>query len=75
VLRHSGSISAEHLVDVVSANPQIVKSWLTAKLDFSPPVVIGRQKRNNYRSALISPEDTMSAPGATQSATIFSFRS
>jgi anti-sigma factor RsiW len=40
VLLHSGSISAEHLVDVVSANPQIVKSWLTAKLDFSPPVII-----------------------------------
>jgi anti-sigma factor RsiW len=40
VLRHSGSISAEHLVDVVSANPQIVKSWLTAKLDFSPPVIV-----------------------------------
>jgi anti-sigma factor RsiW len=40
VLRHSDSISAEHLVDVVSANPQIVQSWLTAKLDFSPPVII-----------------------------------
>ena len=39
VLRHSRSISADRLVDVASANPQIVKSWLTAKLDFSPPVV------------------------------------
>jgi anti-sigma factor RsiW len=39
VLRHSGSISADHLVDIVSANPQVVKSWLTAKLDFSPPVI------------------------------------
>jgi anti-sigma factor RsiW len=39
VLRHSGSISADHLVDVASANPQVVKSWLTAKLDFSPPVI------------------------------------
>jgi anti-sigma factor (TIGR02949 family) len=39
VLRHSQSISADHLVDVASANPQVVKSWLTAKLDFSPPVV------------------------------------
>jgi anti-sigma factor RsiW len=39
VLRHSGSISAAHLVDVLSANPQVVKSWLTEKLDFSPPVI------------------------------------
>jgi len=39
VLRHSRSISADHLVDVASADPQVVKSWLTAKLDFSPPVV------------------------------------
>jgi anti-sigma factor RsiW len=39
VLRHSQSISADHLVDVASANPQVVKSWLTGKLDFSPPVV------------------------------------
>ena len=40
VLRHSRSISADHLVDVASADPQVVKSWLTAKLDFSPPVVV-----------------------------------
>jgi anti-sigma factor RsiW len=39
VLRHSGSISADHLVDVASGNPRVVKSWLTAKLDFSPPVI------------------------------------
>ena len=39
VLRHSQSVSADHLVDVASANPQVVKSWLTGKLDFSPPVV------------------------------------
>ena len=39
VLRHIRSISADHLVDVASANPQVVKSWLTPKLDFSPPVV------------------------------------
>ena len=39
VLRSSRSIFADHLVDVASANPQVVKSWLTAKLDFSPPVV------------------------------------
>lgn len=39
VLCHSRSISANHLVDVASANPQVVKYWLSAKLDFSPPVV------------------------------------
>lgn len=39
VLRHSRSISTDHLVEVASTNPQVVKSWLTAKLDFSPPVV------------------------------------
>jgi anti-sigma factor RsiW len=39
VLLHFRSISTDHLVDVTSANPQIVKSWLTAKLDFSPPVI------------------------------------
>jgi anti-sigma factor RsiW len=39
VLRHIASLSADHLVDVASANPQVVKSWLTPKLDFSPPVV------------------------------------
>jgi anti-sigma factor RsiW len=26
-------------IDVASANPRVVKSWLTAKLDFAPPVV------------------------------------
>jgi anti-sigma factor (TIGR02949 family) len=39
LLRHSSSISADHLVDILSANPQVVKSWLSAKLDFSPPVI------------------------------------
>jgi mycothiol system anti-sigma-R factor len=39
VVRHSHSISADHLVYVASANPQVVKSWLKAKLDFSPPVI------------------------------------
>jgi anti-sigma factor RsiW len=39
VLSHSQSIAADHLVDVASANPEVVKSWLTARLDFSPPVI------------------------------------
>jgi anti-sigma factor RsiW len=39
VLRHSHSLSADHLVDVASSNPQAIKSWMTAKLDFTPPVV------------------------------------
>ena len=39
VLRHSHSLSTEHLVDVASADPAVVKPWLTARLDFDPPVV------------------------------------
>jgi anti-sigma factor RsiW len=39
VLRHFRSFAPDHPVDVASANPQVVKSWLTAKLDFAPPVV------------------------------------
>jgi mycothiol system anti-sigma-R factor len=39
VLRHSYSLSGEHLVDVASPNPAIVKPWLTARLNFAPPVV------------------------------------
>jgi anti-sigma factor RsiW len=39
VLLHSNSISTEHLVDVTSPDPKIVKPWLTARLDFAPPVV------------------------------------
>jgi anti-sigma factor RsiW len=39
VLRHSHSLSTEHLVDVASPNPAVVKPWLTARLDFAPPVV------------------------------------
>ena len=39
VLRHSYSFSTQHLVDVASANPAVVKPWLTARLDFAPPVV------------------------------------
>jgi anti-sigma factor RsiW len=39
VLRHSYSLSGKHLVDVASPNPAVVKPWLTARLDFAPPVV------------------------------------
>jgi anti-sigma factor RsiW len=39
VLLHSNSLSTEHLVDVASPDPKIVKPWLTARLDFTPPVV------------------------------------
>jgi anti-sigma factor RsiW len=39
VLLHAQSLSPDHPVDVASANPRAVKSWLTGKLDFVPPVV------------------------------------
>jgi anti-sigma factor RsiW len=39
VLRHSQSLAPDRPLDVASANPRVVKSWLTAKLDFAPPVV------------------------------------
>ena len=39
VLRHFHSLSGEHLVEVASPNPAVVKPWLTARLDFAPPVV------------------------------------
>lgn len=39
VLDHSRSIAANHLVDVASDDRQVIKPWLAAKLDFSPPVV------------------------------------
>ena len=39
VLHHSRSLTGTHLLDVISDQPQVVKSWLTAKLAFSPPVV------------------------------------
>ncbi|MBV9873538.1 MAG: anti-sigma factor [Verrucomicrobia bacterium] len=39
VLLHSRSLSASHLVDVASPNPVVVKPWLTARLDFAPPLV------------------------------------
>jgi len=39
VLRHSDSLSANHLVEVASSKPLVVKPWLTAELTFPPPVV------------------------------------
>jgi anti-sigma factor (TIGR02949 family) len=39
VLRHSSSLSSLHFVDVASPNPVVVKPWLTARLDFAPPLV------------------------------------
>jgi anti-sigma factor (TIGR02949 family) len=39
VLRHSSSLSTLHFVDVTSPNPVVVKPWLTARLDFAPPLV------------------------------------
>jgi anti-sigma factor RsiW len=39
VLHHSRSLTGTHLLDVTSGQPQVVRSWLTAKLAFSPPVV------------------------------------
>ena len=39
VLRHSSSLSTSHLVQVASPNPVVVKPWLTARLDFAPPLV------------------------------------
>jgi anti-sigma factor RsiW len=39
VLLHSSSLSTSHFVDVASQNPVVVKPWLTARLDFAPPLV------------------------------------
>ncbi|MGA8659085.1 MAG: anti-sigma factor [Chthoniobacterales bacterium] len=39
VLCHSHSLSTDHLVDLASPNPAVIKPWLTARLDFAPPVV------------------------------------
>lgn len=39
VLDHSRSLMDHHLVDVASADQRVLKPWLAAKLDFSPPVV------------------------------------
>ena len=39
VQRYSESLSPVQAADIASANPQVVKTWLAAKLDFVPPVV------------------------------------
>ena len=39
VSQYSHSLAADRLVDVASTNPRVVKSWLTARLAFPPPVV------------------------------------
>jgi anti-sigma factor RsiW len=39
VVSHSRSLAADHLVEVASGDHQVVKSWLGARLPFSPPVV------------------------------------
>jgi anti-sigma factor RsiW len=36
---HARSLSDNHLVDVSSADQRVVKPWLAAKLDFTPPVI------------------------------------
>jgi len=38
-LAHSRAVLLQRLCDVVSANPDVVQEWLTAKLGFAPPVV------------------------------------
>jgi anti-sigma factor RsiW len=39
VLRHAHSLSTLHFIEVASSNPAVVKAWLTARLDFAPPLV------------------------------------
>ena len=36
---YTRALFVDHLCDIVSQDPQVVKPWLTAKLNFSPPVV------------------------------------
>lgn len=39
VSNYRRALFVDHLCDVISQDPQVVKPWLTAKLNFSPPVV------------------------------------
>jgi anti-sigma factor RsiW len=39
VLRHTQSVAVDHLVDVASAEQQVLRPWFAAKLDFTPPLV------------------------------------
>jgi anti-sigma factor RsiW len=36
---YTRALFVDHLCDIISQDPQVVKRWLTAKLNFSPPVV------------------------------------
>ena len=38
IASHARATLAQHLVDVESSNHHAVKPWLSARLDFSPPV-------------------------------------
>ncbi|HZC35652.1 MAG TPA: hypothetical protein VE242_08565, partial [Chthoniobacterales bacterium] len=39
VADYTRALFVDHLYDVISSDPQIVKPWLAAKLNFAPPVV------------------------------------
>jgi anti-sigma factor RsiW len=39
VLHHSQSVAANHLVDIASADQEMLRHWFAAKLDFTPPLV------------------------------------
>jgi anti-sigma factor RsiW len=38
ISNHSHSLLADHLLDFAASDRQILKTWLTGKLDYSPPV-------------------------------------